>query len=135
MTGWPARLIATARAGYGAALLWSPGTLTQAAAGHAAGPVARETARMLGARQLLQAAITGGYPTPRALWLGAATDAAHATSMAALAVTDRGWRRAALIDALAAATFAAAGLRTAQTVGRDTSQRDHGGLNASSTSK
>ncbi len=105
---------AAARAGYGAALLWSPGPLTQAAVGHATGPGTRTTARVLGLRQLLQAGITGGDPSPRALMLGAATDAAHAASMAALAVTRRRWRRAALLDALAAATLAAAGLRAAR---------------------
>ncbi len=117
MTGRSARLIAAARAGYGAALLWSPGPLTQAAAGRATGPGPRTTARVLGVRQLLQAAVTGGDPSPRGLRLGAATDAAHAASMAALAVTDRRWRRAALIDALAATTFAAGGLWAAHTVG------------------
>ncbi len=109
-----ARLFAAARASYGAALLWLPGPLTQAAAGHAPGPGTRTTARVLGLRQLLQAGITGGDPSPRALMLGAATDAAHAASMAALAVTGRRWRRAALLDALAAATLAAAGLRAAR---------------------
>jgi hypothetical protein len=36
--------------------------------------------------------------------------------MAALAVADRRWRRVAVIDALAAATFVAAGLWAAHTV-------------------
>lgn len=108
-----ARLLAAARAGYGAALLWSPGPLTQAAAGRATGPDTRTTARVLGLRQLLQAALTGGDPSSRALILGAATDAAHAASMAALGMTDRRWRRAALLDALAATTLAVAGLRAA----------------------
>ena len=116
MTGRSACLITAVRAGYGAALLWSPGPLIRAAVGHATGQGPRTTARVLGVRQLLQAAITGGDPGPQRLRLGAATDAAHAASMAALAVTDRRWRRAALIDALAAATFAAAGLRAAHAV-------------------
>jgi len=116
MTRQSARLLAAARAGYGAGLLWWPGPLTQAAIGHATGPGPRATARVLGVRQLLQAAITSGDPSARGLGLGAATDAAHAASMAALAVADRRWRRVAVIDALAAATFAAAGLWAAHTV-------------------
>lgn len=114
MTRRSARLIAAARAGYGVALLCSPGPLTRAAAGHATGPGPRTTARVLGVRQLLQAAGTGSDPSPRSLGLGAAVDAAHAASMAVLALADRRWRRAALLDALAATTFAAAGLRAAR---------------------
>lgn len=70
----------------------------------------RATTRVLGARQGLQAAIMAADPTARALRLGAATDAAHAASMAILAVTSRRWRRAGLLDALAATTLAVAGL-------------------------
>ena len=116
MTRRSARLIAAARAAYGAALLWSPGPLTRTAAGRAPGPGPRTTARVLGMRHLLQAAITGGDPSLRGLGLGAAVDAAHAASMAGLAVADRRWRRAALIDALAATTFAVAGLRAAHAI-------------------
>jgi hypothetical protein len=39
--------------------------------------------RVLGARQLLQAAITARRPTRRALELGAAVDAVHAATMMA----------------------------------------------------
>ena len=54
MTGRSARrLLAASRVGYGAALLWIPGPLTQAAAGHATGRRTRDTARVLGLRQLL----------------------------------------------------------------------------------
>lgn len=115
-----ARLLTAVRAGYGAALLWSPGPLTRAAVGHATGPGPRTTARILGLRQLLQAGLTAGDPSPRALLLGAATDAAHAASMAALALTGRPWRRAALLDTLAAGTLAAAGLRAARGKGPGT---------------
>lgn len=109
-----AYLLTAVRASYGAALLWSPGALTQAAAGHPGGRGIRTTARVLGFRQLVQAGITGGDPSARALMVGAATDATHAASMVALAVTDSRSRRAAVLDALAASSLAALGLHAAR---------------------
>lgn len=66
--------------------------------------------RILGARQLVQAALTAARPSPGGLRAGAAVDALHATSMIALALGDRRRCRAALLSAAGAAGFALAGL-------------------------
>ncbi len=71
--------------------------------------------RVLGARQVLQAVVTGLAPTPSVLWLGAKIDATHAASMVGLAVFNRRYRRAALIDAAIAAAFTLVGSALAHT--------------------
>jgi len=109
-----ARWFATARGAYGAALLCAPGPLTSAAAGRPASTGVRATARVLGARQLLQAAVTGAGASPAVLALGAATDLVHAASMLGLALAGRRWRRAALLDAVLATALAAAGAVAAE---------------------
>lgn len=115
MSRRPARLFAAVRAGYAATLLCSPGPVTRAAAGNPAGPGRGldDVARVLGARHALQAVITAADPSTGTLHLGAATDAAHAASMAMLAARSRRWRRAGLADMLAASTFAVLGLGVA----------------------
>jgi hypothetical protein len=85
------------------------------AAGHRAGSRARRLTRVLGARHLVQAALTSG-PAPGAarLAIGAAVDLTHAASMAGLAAADRSLRRATLADALIETMFAASGLAAAR---------------------
>jgi len=80
---------------------------------------ARGVTRLLGARHLLQAALTSG-PAPGAarLAIGAAVDLTHAASMAALAAADPKLRRATLADALIETTFGAAGLAASRRDGR-----------------
>jgi hypothetical protein len=73
----------------------------------------REVLRVLGARQVAQALVTGRAPTAAVLWLGAEVDVAHATSMVALAAIDRRYRRPALVDAAVATAFALAGAAAA----------------------
>lgn len=53
-------------------------------------------------------------PPPAVLVLGAEADAAHAASMAALGLLSRRWRRAALTDALIAATLTVVGIALAR---------------------
>lgn len=65
---------------------------------------------MLGARQVLQAAVTRSEPGPVVLVGSVATDVAHAASMLGLAAVAGRWRRAALVDAALASAFAAAGV-------------------------
>jgi hypothetical protein len=102
-------LLQVARAGYGGALLIAPGPVIRAAAGGPDGPRVRAVARVLGARHLLQAALTtaAGW-SPESLWIGAAVDLLHAASMGALAA-DRRVRRLTLTDALVESTFVLAG--------------------------
>jgi hypothetical protein len=107
-------LLQPARACYGGALLVAPGPVIRWCTGSPAGPRTRAVARVLGARHLLQAAVTtGAGPSAESLGLGAAIDIAHAASMAGLAVADRRVRRVTLTDALIEIAFAAAGLSSA----------------------
>ena len=75
---------------------------------------ARFVVRVLGARQLLQAALGIAVPSRLTLRLGSAVDALHAGSMLALAAVDSRRRGAALGDAAVAGSLAAAGLLQAQ---------------------
>ncbi len=63
--------------------------------------------RVLGARQLGQAVLTG--TEPKFTGLGAVVDAIHGASMVALAVRSLRWRRAALSEAAMAAALSIAG--------------------------
>jgi hypothetical protein len=111
----PAGLLQVARAGYGGALLVVPGPVIRLVAGRPAGSRARTVARVLGARHLLQAALTtAAAPGGPSLRIGAAVDLVHAASMAALALADRQVRRLTLSDALIESTFAAAGASAAR---------------------
>ncbi|MGH3852288.1 MAG: hypothetical protein ACRDR6_02075 [Pseudonocardiaceae bacterium] len=98
------------RASYGAMLLLTPGPVIRLYTGHAAARPTRVVARVLGARQVLQGLLSAGAPGPIVLALGVEADLAHATSMVCLAAVDRTRRRAGLVDALCAGSFAAAGL-------------------------
>jgi hypothetical protein len=122
----PAALLQVARAGYGGALLIVPGPVIRLATGRPAGPRARAVARVLGARHLLQAALTvSAGPGSASLLVGAAVDLLHAASMAGLSLADRQARRLTLPDALIETTFAAAGVsaaRAGQTTGQAGSQ-------------
>jgi hypothetical protein len=102
------------RAGYGGALLLLPGPAIRLCTGRPAGHRAQNVARLLGARHLVQAAVTAGSgPSAESLGIGAAVDLTHAASMAALALADRRVRRVTLTDALIETAFAAAGLSSA----------------------
>ncbi len=104
-----ARTLQLARAGYGVALVMAPGVVTYLATGRFPGRRGRRVAQVLGARHLVQAAVTALVPVPDVFALGAGADAAHAASMIMLAGADRAARHAALTDALAEAVFAATG--------------------------
>ena len=112
------RHLGRCRAGLGALHLCFPGLgaslLVRQPLGH--GP--RRIVRLLGLRQLSQALLTGNRPSVAVLFLGAEVDVAHAASMAALALCSSRWRRAALVDAAIATTFAAFGAAAARHRGR-----------------
>jgi hypothetical protein len=107
-----------ARASYGVALVMAPGLVTYLATGHFPSRRARRVAQVLGARHLIQAAVTALVPVPEVFALGAGVDALHATSMVALAAADRASRPAALTDAMAETGFAAAGFSCGRDAGR-----------------
>ena len=104
-----ARLLQLTRASYGIALVMAPGLVTYLATGRFPGRRGRRVAQVLGARHLVQAAVTAFVPVPDVFALGAGADAAHAASMVMLAPASGTAWRAALLDALAEAAFAAAG--------------------------
>jgi uncharacterized membrane protein YebE (DUF533 family) len=85
---------------------------------------------VLGARHLIQAALTRSRPTHTTLMLGAGADAAHAASMVLLGTASRRWRAAALADAALAAALAVAGLACA----RDEARRARPGADRNHTS-
>jgi hypothetical protein len=95
---------------YGSALLLAPDSLI----GEQAGRSERAFARILGARHLVQAALAGPRPTPRLLRVGAAIDAIHAATMIALTVWKPRHCALASANALAAASFAGAGIFAAK---------------------
>jgi hypothetical protein len=106
------------RGAYGAALCAAPGALIGLAGGPPASPQSRAVARVLGIRQLAQAAAYGVALAPRIrpqdraalLSLGAVVDVLHATSMVGLAVADAPRRRLGLTDAAVAFAFAVSAL-------------------------
>jgi hypothetical protein len=104
------RALQFARAGYGTALVLAPGVAIFLATGRLPGRRARRVACLLGARHLIQAALTAVVPLPEVFTMGAQADAVHAASMVLLAAVDRPVRTIALTDALAEAVFAAVGV-------------------------
>ncbi len=99
-----------ARAGYGMALVLAPGPAIRLATGRLPSRRACRVARVLGARHLVQAALTALAPLPGMLAVGGQVDAVHTASMLLLAAVSRAGRRAALTDALTEAAFAATGV-------------------------
>jgi hypothetical protein len=104
-----ARELQRIRVGYGAALVFLPGTTIFLATGRLPSRRTRRVAQLLGVRHLAQAALTAAAPRPEVLAAGALVDAVHAASMLLLAAVSRADRGAALTDALAETAFAAAG--------------------------
>jgi hypothetical protein len=104
------RVLAAARAGYGAALLCMPAAAIRMCTGRTPSVVSTRVARILGVRHLAQALLSvlpvAGAPSRL---LGPAVDELHAASMLALVIGKRGPRPAELADAFVELTLAAAG--------------------------
>lgn len=109
---------AAVRAGYGALLLSAPGPVIRLYTGHRADPRTRMVTRVLGARHLAQAVATAGTPDRSLLALGVEADLAHTASMLALAAVDREHRRAGVVDAISASSFAVVGAVLTRRAGR-----------------
>lgn len=103
------RALGLAEAAWGAALLAAPGRLVAAAHGGPPPPRSTGVARVLGARQLAQGALTALTAGPRVTGGAAAVEGLHGTSMVALAAASSRYRRLALVSAAVAATEALAG--------------------------
>jgi hypothetical protein len=96
------------RAVWGAVLLGVPGTVLSITtrSDPALLGTAKTVLRVLGVRQIAQAAVEVHWPRTGVLALGATADALHAASGLVLAAADPGWRRSALLDAAVALGFA-----------------------------
>ena len=108
-TAAASRALQLIRTSYGAALVLAPGVLIYLATGRTPSHRARRVAQLLGARHLVQAAVTAFVPVPDVFALGAEVDAVHAASMVLVAPAGGAAGRAAALDTLAEAAFAAAG--------------------------
>jgi hypothetical protein len=96
------------RCGWGGLLLLFPAPVLRAASDAPTGGTAVLCARLLGVRHLLQAALTRRSPGPGTPGWGAAADAAHAATMATVALESRQWRRAGLADMVVAGSLSCA---------------------------
>lgn len=103
----PPWVLLSLEAGWGSWLLGgAPGGSPSAAISE--GP-ANTIVRILGARQLAQAALIAARPSPFRIFVGSAVDALHATSMALLARNRPRLSRPALASAAVAALFSGYG--------------------------
>jgi hypothetical protein len=114
----PSRWASLVRAGYGAALICSPGTLIQLCTHGRPSRRACAVGRVLGARQVAQALIAAAFPTRRLIAAGVTVDLAHAVSMLALAARDGELRPALLTESAIAGAFAADGCGVLHVAGR-----------------
>lgn len=74
-------------------------------------PVMVATGRVLGARHLTQAVLSGARPSPEVLAMGVWVDGVHAVCALGLALTSRRRAAAGLFDAVGATGWAVAGYR------------------------
>jgi len=109
------RLIELARAGWGGALLFAPRVVLNRVHHVEVDTKSVLVARVLGARHLTQAALSGINPSPEVLAMGVWVDVAHASTAVALAVVDRTRARAGLADAAVAGLWAGVGWRDLRT--------------------
>ena len=110
MSATRSRRIELARGGWGLAMLLAP---RQVMHRMGVGVDARSVVigRILGARQLTQAVLSGIRPSPEVLAMGVWVDAVHAVTAVGLAAADRDRMRAGLLDAAIAAGWSGGGYR------------------------
>jgi hypothetical protein len=106
------------RAGWGLALLSVPDVVVSRLGAATPDLRTRRVARVLGARHLLQAAVTIVAPSRWVLRWGGFADLAHASTDLALAAVDARYRRAALIDACIATSFGVRSVRAGDALHR-----------------
>lgn len=105
------RAIELIRASWGAALVVAPRQMMENVHHIEVDTKSVAVARILGARQLSQAVLSGFRPSPKVLAMGVWVDTVHALTAVALAVVDRARARGGLTDAGVAGIWAAAGYR------------------------
>ncbi len=97
------------RGAWGAALLAAPDRVLGVVHGLRVDSKSLVVARILGARQLTQAVLSGYRPSPEVLAMGVWVDTVHALTALGLAVFDPARTRAGFADAVVAAVWAAGG--------------------------
>ena len=105
------RSIEVLRGAWGLALIAVPDQALGVVHGLRIDTKSRTIARILGARHLTQAVLSGDRPSPEVLAMGVWVDTVHALTALGLAGIDRRRTRASLADTAIAAVWAAAGYR------------------------
>ncbi len=104
------RRIELLRAGWGAVLLVAPGAVLHLVRAVRIDRKALVITRILGARQLFQALVSGIGPSPEMLAAGVWVDTVHSMTAFGLAVIDRRRVRVGVADGIVAALWAGLGL-------------------------
>lgn len=104
------RGIELVRGCWGLTLLFAPAEVLERLHGNKIDPRALRVTRVLGARHLSQALLSGLRPSPEVLAMGAWVDVAHSATAVGLAVTDPGRGRLAWTDAGVAGVWGALGV-------------------------
>ncbi|OBJ79008.1 hypothetical protein [Mycobacterium colombiense] len=105
------RAIELIRAGWGVVLLAAPNEVLDHIHGVQVDRKALVVTRILGARHLTQALLSGVNPGPEVLAAGVWVDTVHSATALGLAVVDRRRARGGVTDAVVAASWAALGCR------------------------
>ncbi|XAS75093.1 hypothetical protein V3G39_10475 [Dermatophilaceae bacterium Sec6.4] len=105
------RAIEIGRAVWGAGLLVAPSATLSTFQGLQVDTKSTVVTRILGARQLAQAGLSGVAPSPEVLAMGVWVDVAHAATAFGLAIADRSRARAGIIDGVVALGWAGMGYR------------------------
>jgi hypothetical protein len=105
------RAIELIRAGWGAVLVAAPAEVLDHIHGVRVDRKALVVTRILGARHLAQALLSGVNPGPEVLAAGVWVDVVHSATALGLAVVDRRRARGGVTDAAVAASWAALGWR------------------------
>jgi hypothetical protein len=101
------RLLGLFHVSFGAVLITRPGAVTRAL--HDSTPPRQWVIRLLGARSVMQGAVTSMVPDAPVVAAGAIVDGLHAASMIATAVISPPHRRAAVLSAIVAGACCVAG--------------------------
>ena len=106
-------VLTVVRVAWGAVLLAAPRMVMALIGQRPAGVRSRLVARLLGARDLVQAVVLARHQS-RPTVAGIAVDALHSSTMLGLAIRRPEYRRGALFSALIAACFAISGAQRAR---------------------
>jgi hypothetical protein len=117
------RKIEVARGTWGIVAIAAPRLVLARVGGDPTDRDSRVVMRILGARQAVQATLSGIAPTGPVLALGVWVDTVHAATAIALAAGDRRYSKPAAVDAVIAAIWAAVGFHDLNARQEDTGER------------